>query len=452
MRFLFPMSPLEIRTMTQSSASNPAAESPKPSRRQFMSHTAAGATAATLAASLPFARVAHAQGAGTLKVALVGCGGRGSGAAAQALTADKGNTLTALCDIFPDRIEGTLTGLKNEFPKQIADKVNKYDGFDGYKAAINDCDVVLLATSPHFRPMMVEEAVKQGKHMFVEKPVGTDVVNTLRCLEATKKAKEKNLAVVSGLCYRYQRAKQQTMEQIRNGAIGKIRAMYTYYYTTELWHRGNKPEWSEMEYQIRNWLYFTWLSGDHIVEQHIHSIDKCAWANGDKTPKAAVAIGGRSKRTGKEYGNIYDNFYVSFEYDDGVVLHSTCRQMNGTTADISDYVVGEKGTANLQSHFIKDNDGKLAWRCPRIPNDNMYQNEHDDFFKSIRDGKPINNGDYMAQSTLMAILGREAAYTGQKITWEQLLASKQDLSPKGGYKWGPNPVEPVAVPGVTKWV
>ncbi len=430
-------------------------------RRQFLGTTAATATAATFAASLPFARVAHAQGSDTIKVALVGAGGRGTGAASQAMQADKGAKLTAICDVFPDNIESSLQRLaaENKIAKQIDPAAKKFDGFEGYKHAIAECDVVLLATSPYFRPMMVEEAVKQGKHMFVEKPVATDPVNTMRCWEAAKKAKEKGLAVVSGLCYRYEKAKQQVIKMIHDGAIGEIRSMHTFYYTTQLWHRGRKPEWSEMEYQMRNWLYFTWLSGDHIVEQHIHSFDKCAWAMKDAIPVSAMAIGGRSQRTGSEFGNIYDNFYVAFEYENGVVLHSTCRQMNGCDNDISDYIVGEKGVAYVQNHMIKYFDGRPLWRARRVVGDNMYQNEHDDLFKSIRDGKPIYNGDYMCQSTLMGIMGREAAYTGKKVKWVEtdptrppgITQSKQDLSPKS-LEWGPNEVPGVPIPGVTPLV
>jgi predicted dehydrogenase len=430
---------------------SPAPETP--SRRQFLGTTAATATAATLAASLPFARVAYAAAGSPLKVALVGAGGRGTGAASQALTADSDTKLTAICDIFPDNIESSLKRLaETEVAGQVDPKIQKFDGFEGYKNAIHECDVVLLATSPYFRPMMVEEAVKQKKHMFVEKPVATDPVNVMRCWKAAEAAKAAGLAVVSGLCYRYEKAKQQVMEQIHGGAIGEIRSMHTYYYTTQLWHRGHKPQWSDMEYQIRNWLYFTWLSGDHIVEQHIHSYDKCVWANKDVYPVSAIAVGGRMQRTSEEYGNIYDSFAVSYEFENGVTLHSTCRQMNGCANDISDYIVGEKGVAFIQSHMIKFFDGRPLWRSKRVPKDSMYQNEHDELFKSIRAGKPIYNGDYMCKSTLMGIMGREAAYTGQKVTWDQMMNSKQDLSPAGGLKWGPNPVPGVAVPGVTKFV
>ncbi|MEX2216701.1 MAG: Gfo/Idh/MocA family oxidoreductase [Phycisphaeraceae bacterium] len=419
-----------------------------PTRRQVV----AGATAATLAASLPFARVAHAQGSDTIKIALVGCGGRGTGAASQAMHADKGVKLVAMADLFGDHIDNSLRNLNAADVKaQIDPKVQKFVGFDSYKEAINECDVVLLTTTPHFRPMMVEEAVKQKKHMFVEKPVGTDAVNTIKCWEAAKKAKEAGLALVSGLCYRYEKGKQQVIERIQEGAIGEIVAMHTYYYTTFLWHRGRKPEWTEMEYQIRNWLYFTWLSGDHIVEQHIHSYDKCSWAMNNEYPVSAYGTGGRIRRNDPQFGNIYDHFAIHFQYENGVVLHATCRQMDGCENEITDYVVGRNGVANLQGHYIKYNNGKI-FRVKRIPGDNMYQNEHDELFKSIRVGKPIYNGDYMCQSTLMGIMGREAAYTGKKITWEALMASKQDLSPKGGYKWGDNEVEPVAIPGITKVV
>ena len=420
-------------------------------RRTFLK----GTTAATIAASLPLARVAHAQGSGTIKVGLIGCGGRGTGAAAQAMNADKGVRLHAMGELFPDRLETSLKNLKAQKTKEQVDvpQSRKFSGFDSYKQVISECDLVILTTSPHFRPMMVEEAANQGKHMFIEKPVATDPVNALKCWESAKKARDKGLAVVSGLCYRYHKQKQEIMKRIHDGEIGDIVGLHTYYYTTELWHRGTKeehPEWSEMEYQIRNWLYFTWLSGDHIVEQHIHSLDKCAWALQDKTPISAMATGGRVKRTDPKYGNIYDHFHVKFEYENNLTLQATCRQMNGTTTDIQDYVIGTKGVANLQYHYIKPHDGGKMWRGRRIKGDNMYQNEHDELFKSIRAGKPIYNGDYMCTSTLMAILGREAAYTGKRVKWEELLNSKQDLSPKGGYEFGKNPVEGVRVPGVSK--
>lgn len=424
----------------------------KSTRRKFIATTA---TAATLAASVPFGRVAHAQGSDIIKIGLVGCGGRGTGAANQAMNADKGVRLVAMGELFEDRLDNSLKSLAGGGKKAqvlVNDKKGKHVGFDSYKGVIAECDVVLLATSPHFRPMMVEEAVKQGKHLFVEKPVGTDPVHVERCRAACEEGKKKGLSIVSGLCYRYHKAKQQTIAEIEKGTIGEIRGGHTYYHTNLLWHRGNNPQWSEMEYQIRNWLYFTWLSGDHIVEQHIHSLDKMAWAMGNKYPVSCTAMGGRIQRTGEEFGNIYDHFYMAYEFEGGATIHASCRQMGNCSSNVSDFIIGTKGTANIQSHYIQDLKGGLAWRAKRIRGDDMYQNEHDELFKSIRAGKPIYNGDYMCDSTLMAIMGREAAYTGKKVTWADMKNSKQDLSPKGGYKFGPNKVDGVRIPGVTKLV
>lgn len=435
--------------------SNPKPNQPKASRRQFI---ATSATAATLAASVPFARMAHAQGSDVIKIGLVGCGGRGTGAANQAMKADKGVRLVAMGELFADRLDNSLKALSPKGDREqvmVNNKKGKHVGFDSYKDVIAESDVVLLATSPHFRPLMVAEAVKQGKHLFVEKPVATDPVNTIKCLEACEEGKKKGLSIVSGLCYRYHKAKQGTIAEIHkgeDGPLGAIRHAHTYYYTNLLWHRGNNEKWSEMEYQIRNWLYFTWLSGDHIVEQHIHSLDKIAWALGDKYPTACTATGGRIHRTGKEYGNIYDHFAMNYEFEGGVTVHATCRQMGNCASNVVDYVVGTKGTANLQSHYIQNAKGELVWRQKRIRGDDMYQNEHNELFKSIRDGKPIYNGDYMCKSTMMAIMGREAAYTGQRITWAQMMNSELDLTPKGGYKFGPNPVEGVRIPGKSKLV
>jgi myo-inositol 2-dehydrogenase / D-chiro-inositol 1-dehydrogenase len=397
-----------------------------------------------------------------LRVGLVGCGGRGTGAAAQALRADGDTELVAMGDAFGDHLEnslGTLSRTADIAERVKVDDAHKFTGFDAFQKVVDASDVVLLATSPHFRPSHVEYAVEQGKHLFVEKPVATDAPGLRRIRAAARMAEEKGLSLVSGLCYRYQFAKRATIERIHGGMIGKVRTMQCTYNTGELWHRGQKPEWSAMEYQMRNWLYFTWLSGDHIAEQHIHSLDKLAWAMGDVYPIRATSTGGRSKRTDPKYGNIYDHFNTVYEWEDGTVGFSSCRQMSGCSSNVSDQVYGTEGVAQLQSHRIETDAGE-RWRYRLAPedarhlrrgtNDDMYQNEHDALFWSIRAGEPINNGEYMCNSTMMAVIGRMAAYTGQTIKWEDAWNSTEDLAPPA-YEWGPAPERPVAIPGVTKF-
>ncbi|MCZ6597943.1 MAG: Gfo/Idh/MocA family oxidoreductase [Planctomycetota bacterium] len=422
-----------------------------PSRRDFFKTSAVAALAGTIA---PYAAAAprfKPGGAEMLKVGLVGCGGRGTGAAADALRADPNVKLVALADTFRDRLDSTLKTLQNTenvAPKVDVDEEHKFVGWDAYKGVIETCDVVLLATSPHFRPLHMRAAVEAGRHLFVEKPVAVDGPGLRSILETTELAKKKGLSIVSGLCYRYQFAKQETIRRIHDGAIGEIAAMQCTYNTGELWYREPKPDWTPMEVQMRNWLYFSWLSGDHIAEQHIHSLDKLAWAMGSY-PVRCTASGGRIIRTDSKYGNVYDHFNTCYEWENGVKGFSSCRQMNGTKHNVSDHCFGTRGTAHIQTHSIEA-EGGWKWRHRREGKDNMYQNEHDALFEAIRAGEPINNGEYMAHSTLMAMMGRMSAYTGQTIGFEQALNSQEDLTPPA-YEWGPMEVAPVARPGVTQF-
>ena len=430
-----------------------------PTRREVLK---TGATAAAGTVLVPWAVSAPRAGREVLRVGLIGCGGRGTGAAAQALRADPDTELVAMGDAFSDHLENSLSTLSRT--GDIADRVkvdvdHKFTGFDAFQKVIDASDVVLLATSPYFRPEHVEYAVEQGKHLFVEKPVATDGPGIRRIWDASQKADEKGLSLVSGLCYRYQFAKRATIERIHQGKIGKIRALQCTYNTGELWHRGRKDSWTEMEYQMRNWLYFAWLSGDHIAEQHIHSLDKLAWAMDDVYPVKATASGGRSKRTDPKYGNIYDHFNTVYEWEDGTVGFSSCRQMSGCSSNVSDHVYGTEGVAHIQSHRMETDDGE-KWRYRLAPEDashlrrgtadDMYQNEHDALFWSIRQGEPINNGEYMCKSTMMAIMARMAAYTGQTIKWEDAWNSSEDLAPEV-HAFGDAPQRPVAIPGVTKF-
>lgn len=425
---------------------------PSPSRRQFVKQSAAITSAGILAANLGVASRAHAAGSGVIRVGLVGCGGRGTGAASQALSAGSDVHLVALGDAFMDKVNSTADNLvKNKaFEGRIdVPAERRFAGFDAYKSVIDNVDVVLLATPPGFRPQHLKYAVDKGVHSFCEKPVASDAPGLRSVLATVEEARKKNITIVSGLCYRYHKAKQAVIGKIHDGAIGDVVSNETYYWAGGLWHRGRDDKWSEMEYQMRNWLYFTWLSGDHIVEQHVHSLDKIAWVMGDKPPAKVQSMGGRIARTDPKYGNIYDHFYNVFEWDNGIRLHSSCRQAVNCKTGVSDTIVGTKGKAELQSATIT---GETNWKfqLPRGESDNMYQNEHDALFDALRKGQSINNGTYMAQSTMMAIMARMSAYTGQELTWDQALNSQQKLVPDT-FDWGPAPECTIAIPGQTKF-
>jgi predicted dehydrogenase len=415
------------------------------SRRTFLERSAALAAGAAVA-RLP---AVHPGGSDALRVGLIGCGGRGTGAAAQALAADPNTQLVALADVFADHLESSLGNLMKTPDAARVDvpPERRFVGFDAYRELIaSGVDVVILATSPHFRPAHLKAAVEAGKHTFVEKPVAVDGPGVRSILETCELAKRKKLSVVSGLCYRYHDAMRETIARVHDGQIGDIVAMECSYLTGALWHHARQPGWSDMEWQMRNWLYFTWLSGDHIAEQHIHSLDKLAWAMGDRFPVRATGTGGRQVRTDPAFGNVYDHFAITYEFENGVKAFGRCRQQPGCVNDVNDYVMGTKGTCDVMRQTIT---GEKPWAFKGKRGD-MYQNEHDALFASIRKGEPINNGEYMAHSTLMAIMGRMAAYTGKAITWEQALNSQEKLGPET-YEWGEIAVEEVAMPGITKF-
>lgn len=422
-------------------------------RRDFLSSSTAGFAGATLLGSglLP---AVHAGGDDVLRVGLIGCGGRGTGAASQALRADSNVKLVAMGDMFKDRLQSSLQQLRadDEIGKKVEVKPeNCYVGFHAYKQVIDSgVDVVLLTTPPGFRPMHLQAAVQAGKHIFCEKPMAVDAPGVRSVLASCREAKKKGLAVVAGFCYRYQKGKRETMKRVHEGDIGEIVALQCTYNAGALWHRPRQKGWDDMTWQLRNWPYFTWLSGDHIVEQACHSIDKMAWAMRDEPPVKANGTGGRQSRIEEEFGHIFDHHVVVYEWKNGVKLFHMCRQQKGCKTDVTDYVMGTLGTADIMRHRIS---GKKNWAHRGRRNDraeDMYQNEHDELFASIRSGKPINDGPWMAQSTLMAIMGRMATYTGLEITWEMAMNSKEDLSPPK-YEFGPLPIPPVARPGMTKF-
>ena len=411
------------------------------SRRTFLWSCATMATLPILA-SVPVN--AFAAGADdTLKVGVIGTGGRGIGAAKNILSADKNVKIWALGDIFPDAVENARKNLaRSNVPKERC-----FSGFDAYKDVINSgVDIVILAAPPGFRPLHMEAAVEKGIHIFAEKPVAVDPAGARKVIAIGELAAQKKLSIVAGTQRRHDRGYVETMKRIKDGAIGDIVSGQCYWVGGELWHRGRKPDWTEMEYQIRNWLYFTWLSGDHIVEQHVHNIDIINWALGGP-PVKAFGMGGRQRRTDAKYGDAWDHFAIEFEYANGVRVQSFCRQSDNTTHRVNEHLVGTLGMA-LPSGRIKAKD---EWRFQGSRR-NPYEQEHVNLINAIRSGTPLNEARAVAEATMTAILGRVSAYSGKEVSYKWLSdASKLDLTPPE-YKFGNAPKILIPVPGSTPLV
>jgi len=422
-------------------------------RRQFMKTSASVAVASGVASASAFAfpRSVHAAGNDVLRVGLIGCGGRGTGAARQALQADDHVKLIAMGDVFEDRLQLSLRSLAKI--EGLAGKIDvpleqQFVGFDAYKNVLEtDVDVVLLTAPPHFRPIHLKAAIDAGKHIFAEKPVAVDAPGVRAVLESCAEAKRKGQSVVSGLCLRYDGGFQETVQRLHDGAIGDIHTLVANDYRGPIWVKPRQDDWTDMHWQMRNWYYFTWLSGDFNVEQHVHYLDVCAWVMGGY-PSRAIGMGGRQVRTNAEYGNIYDHHSVTYEYENGTRLFSNCRQQSGCQNSITSYAHGSKGRAEVAERRLEITTDS-TWRFDKKVK-NMYQVEHDELFAGIRAGRSLNNGEYMAKSTLLAIMGRMATYTGQEVTWKQVMNSKLDLSPEE-YAWGSAPEVKIAMPGVTQF-
>ena len=424
----------------------------KSTRREFVKESAVALLAAGTALHQKIARGAYAANDNTFRIGLVGCGGRGTGAAVQALTADANTKLIALADVFPDQLEKSLANLKKS---NVADRVqvdadHKFVGFDGYKQLIDsEVDVVLLATPTHFRPIHLKACVDAGKHVFAEKPVAVDAPGIRSVLATCEEAKKKNLTIVSGLCWRYETGMQDTIQRIHDGAVGKIVTLISTRFSQGVSKMAERqPDWTNMEYQMRNWYYYTWLSGDFNVEQFVHEMDKMAWVMDGEYPIRCSSTGGRQARTAPEFGHIYDHFSTIFEYESGVRYVARTRHQRGCSGEFYDHVLGTDGVADLMKYTIT---GKSPWELGKRRTV-MHQLEHDAMYAALRRGDTINNGEYMAKSTMMGIMARMSAYTGKSLTWEQAMNSKEDLSPPR-YDWdAPIPAPPVAVPGVTPFV
>jgi myo-inositol 2-dehydrogenase/D-chiro-inositol 1-dehydrogenase len=436
---------------------------PVVSRRNFLKQSSTVAGGALLGA-LPVERLAFGaiSPGDTIRVALVGCGGRGSGAAEQALSTAGDTKLVAVADVFKDRLESSLKSLRSQHSEKIdVSEDHKFIGFDAYKKAIALADVVILATPPGFRPMQFEEAIRQGKHVFMEKPVAVDGAGIRKVLAAAEEAKKKNLKVGVGLQRRHQLGYLETLKRLHDGEIGDITSMRCYWNGTTPWVKPRKElekqagrTLTEMEYQMRNWYYFVWICGDHIVEQHIHNLDVINWVK-KGSPVRAQGMGGCEVRKGPDYGEIFDHHAVEFEYEDGSRCFSYCRHINGCWSNVSEHVVGTKGSCDVSGHTIR---GENPWRF-RDKGRNPYQQEHDDLFAAIRDDKPYNEAEYGAMSSMTAILGRLATYSGKVVEMKEALNSSIETMPKT-LDWDASPpvrpgddgMYPRAVPGKTQVV
>jgi predicted dehydrogenase len=404
---------------------------------------------ASLAAAIPGNLGLYAAGSDPIRIGLVGCGGRGTGAALDCLNGAEGVEVVALADLFQDRIDSSLNKLKETHADKIKVTPERcFTGFDCYQEllAIPEINLVLMATAPHFRPIHLKATIEAGKHVFMEKPVAVDPVGVRSIIASSELAAQKELSIVTGTQRRHQLRYLELMKRIHDGAIGELVGGQCYWNQGELWVKKKEPSWSDMEWQCRNWLYFTWLSGDHIVEQHVHNIDVMNWAF-KALPAKVMGMGGRQARTAPEFGNIYDHFAVEFEYPNGVRILSMCRQIEGSAERVEEKIVGSKGVAFGYGEIKGESSWKFEGDEP-----NPYVQEQSDLIAAIRKGEPVNEGRRIAESTMCAIMGRMSAYTGRAISWEWAMnASQLDLSP-AKYEFGPLPVEPVAIPGITPLV
>jgi len=417
------------------------------SRRTFVQTTAAATAAIVLPGGM------RVSGSDVVRVGVIGCGGRGTGAAMDCMRSSDGIEVVALGDLMPDR----LAQCRAELAKLTASnaalaakyKVTDdrcFSSFDAYeKVLAADIHYVILASPPGFRPRHLAAAVAAGKHIFTEKPVAVDSAGIRSVLATHKLALQKGLGIGAGTQRRHQAEYVPTIRRIHDGAIGDVLSGQVFWNQGGLWNHARQPSWTDTEWQIRNWLYFTWLSGDHIVEQHVHNIDVANWVLGAH-PVKAIGVGGRQSRTDPKFGHIYDHFAIDFEYSSGARVMSMSRQIAGTASKTDEHFMGTKGSTNPAGHIM----GANAWTLQLTEKPiSPYVQEHTDLIASIRAGKPINELEQVAESTLTAIMGREAAYTGQQITWDDILKADQDLTPPQ-LAFGPLAVPAVAMPGVTK--
>lgn len=436
------------------------------SRRQFLKGSSLALAGAVAATQAPFVHSAHAADGMEIKIGLIGCGGRGTGAVLDALGAatkviypqagyhtedvaqgtgieKKDIKVVALADLFEDRLarcNEQLAKLGIAIPKTKC-----FTGFDAYQQllALSEVNYVILATPPHFRPVQLKAAIEAGKHVFIEKPVAVDVPGVKTVIEAGELAKQKGLGIAAGTQRRHLKSYQETIKRIQDGAIGDIVYARCYWNGGQIWVIERQPGWSDLEWQLRNWNYFTWLSGDHYVEQHVHNLDIMNWVLGTHPIRAVSGLGGRQVRVGERHGHIFDHFAVEFEYPGDIRMFSQARQINGCDNLVEEAVVGTLGASNCKNS-IKPKQGQ-AWRF-RGQDPNPYRQEHEDLIASIRAGSPINEAQAIAESTMTGILGREAVYSGKAVAWDEAMKSTKRLGPEK-YEFGSYPIPEVAMPG-----
>ncbi|MBL9091910.1 MAG: Gfo/Idh/MocA family oxidoreductase [Planctomycetaceae bacterium] len=433
---------------------SPAADRPSSSRRRFLQGSAGAVAAASLASLAP---KVHGGVDETLKIALVGCGNRGTGAAVNALQTTGPVKLWAMADAFEDRLTQSHEILSKggnlrraAIPAEIGKRVEvaqerRFVGLDAYKRAIDACDVALLVGPPGFRPEHFEYAVAQGKHVFMEKPVATDAPGVRRVLASAKIAEQKGLKVGVGLQRHHEEKYLETLRRLKDGAIGDIRMLRCYWNGATIKQPVPHDGLTELEFQVRNWYFFCWLSGDHIVEQHVHNLDVCNWIMGGP-PVSAVGMGGRQMRTGKDYGDIFDHHAVEYTYADGTKMFGVCRQMPGCEPLVGEFAVGTKGEADVGNGKIKS--GADEWSFPRprggakrdAAGPNPYQVEHEALFAAIRSGTPHMEAETGANATMTAILGRMATYTGRTVTWDEGFQRGRALGPEKIVDWQTMPL------------
>lgn len=426
---------------------------PTGNRRQFIKSSSAAVLGGVAAPYVGLRQSLLGQNAETIRVGLIGCGGRGSGAARQALNADSNVRLTAMGDVFSHRLQGSWDSLKRAAGGKVdVDPAMRFLGLDAYQKVIDSgVDVIILTSPPAFRPRHLKAAVDAGKHVFCEKPMATDAPGLRSVMASVAEAKRKRLAIVAGFCWRYDFPRRAFYQRIHDGAVDDIRSIYATYYTgpvNPIVPETQRPaDMTDLAWQLRYWQNFVWLSGDSICEQAIHSVDKIAWALREEMPVKAVANGGR--QIPAHGGNIYDHFSVVYEYKSGFRTHLGSRQIAGCYNENSDYIYGSKGTGLIKGWRDVRIEGENPWRY-QGPKEDMYQVEHNELFASIRKGEPINDGDRMVTSCMMGILGRMAAYTGREVTWEEAMNSQEQLVPDDLDWDGELPVQPMALPGRTE--
>lgn len=404
------------------------------SRRDFIKKgssllVAGGIVGQVVGGNLSLARAANVEGKDEIKIGLVGCGGRGTGAAVQALNTESGPVrLVAMGDIFADQVQKSVRSIKSMHKEKFdVPKERQFVGLDAYKDVLaSDIDMVLLCTPPGFRPLHFEAAVAAGKHIFFEKPVATDAPGVRRVLAANEIAKEKNLSVACGLQRHHEPRYKDTIARLQDGAIGHIDFCRAYWNNPGVWVRPRRDDQTELEYQLNNWYYFTWLGGDHIVEQHIHNIDVINWLK-DAYPVTAQGQGGREIRTGADHGQIFDHHMVEFTYADGSKMLSQCRHQPGTWGAVSEHAHSSQGYCDINKGAIYDYKGNLIWETEE-PKVQGHQQEHHDLFADLRNGIINNEGDYGAKSTMTAIYGRMATYSGKLLKWDDCFNSELSLA------------------------